>query len=320
MKDMLKDAFGLTVKEELIGKVRGLPMYMTNGRSFYRMEISGIPFLLVSVPEDDKFGVVALQKQLIKYSEIVGMNVAFAFSKLTRTQRDALISRTIPFVSLPDQLYLPFLGIALQNRFRKEKILEMEKMKPAAQCLFLYFLYMVKDGQVIKKQAAEALRLTGTSITRASEQLTAMGLITEETIGKERLMRAAKTGSEFLAQAKPYLINPVFRRIKVKACQELEALPVAGETALSLRTMLNTPPIQKVAMLKSDPIVKTLETVDERWEAGDTLVEAELWKYDPFLFAKDRLVDPVSMMLSLQELQDERVQGELEEYMEAIQW
>lgn len=317
---MISNAFGLEVHEEQIDRIKGLPPYMTNGRSFYRMEISGIPFLLITIPEDDRFGVAALQKQLLKYSEAAEMNAAYAFSKLTRTQRDALISRAIPFISLPDQLYLPFLGIALQNRFRKEKITAAEKMTPATQSLFLYLLYTVRDGSVIKKQAAEALGLTRTSITRASEQLTVMGLITVEPAGKEKVMKAVLTERAFFAKAKPFLINPVYKRIIVKKSPELDALPAAGETALSLRSMLNTPPIQSAAIMRGTPLAKTLHAADARWEEAGHLLEIELWKYDPSLFSEDKIVDPVSMMLSLQELQDERAQGELEKYLEALQW
>lgn len=320
MIEQIENAFGLKLKAEPVSQIKGLPIYMSNGRSFCKAETAGISFLLVSLSEDDRFGVVALEKQLARYIEVVGMNVAFVFPRLTKVQRDALTARNIPFISLPDQLYLPFLGIALQNRFRKEKQISAEKMTPATQILFLYFLYTVKDGRVMKKKAAEDLGLTRTSITRASNQLAAMGLIKEETVGKETHMKAVQTGSAFLAQAEPYLADPVFRRWKVKRCQELADLPAAGETALSLKSMLNEPVIRGAAILKSDPLVKKLQVIEDKWEPENDVEELELWKYDPSLFAKDQIVDPVSMMLSLQDVQDERVEGELREYMEAIRW
>ncbi len=46
----------------------------------------------------------------------------------------------------------------------------------------------------------------------------------------------------------------------------------------------------------------------------------ELWKYDPSPFAINREVDPVSLAMSLCENEDERIQGELEEYLEGYEW
>ena len=95
---------------------------------------------------------------------------------ITKAQRDALLSYQIPFVALPDQIYLPFLGILLSNKFKKVKEIKKEKMMPATQQLFLFLFYR-KGSSVLKSEAADALRLTRTSITRASEQLLAMDLI-----------------------------------------------------------------------------------------------------------------------------------------------
>ena len=44
------------------------------------------------------------------------------------------------------------------------------------------------------------------------------------------------------------------------------------------------------------------------------------WKYDPALFAVKGEVDSVSLAMSLSESEDERVQGELEEYLEGYEW
>lgn len=318
MLEQLQSAFGLKFHAEPVQGIKGLPLYMLNGRSFYKLEAYGIPFLLVALSENDQFGVVALEKQLVKYSEAAGMNVAYGIPTLTRVQRDALTARSIPFISVPGQLFLPFLGIELQNRFRAEKKAASELMTPASQSLFLYFLYEVKDGSVLKKQAADALGLTRTSITRASAQLSAMGLIAEEAAGKEIHMKAARTGRELLEQATPYLISPVFRKMKVEKCPALSLLPAAGESALSLKTTLNAPSIPVLAVKKDDLVVKKLQTVDDRWEPGHDMVEVELWKYDPLIFAKDRIVDPVSLMMSLRDVQDERVEGELKDYREGI--
>ena len=84
--------------------------------------------------------------------------------------------------------------------------------------------------------------------------------------------------------------------------------------------MMNEPVIQSVALDKKRKDAKTLTEVDEKWVTDFELLRVELWKYDPALFARDGIVDPVSMAVSLRDCADERVQGELEEYMRGYQW
>lgn len=320
MKNVLRNSFGLDFKMNQIQPPKGLPFYMTNNRKFYELISDTISFIAVELSYEDKFGVVALEKQLAKYISISGMNIVYWFPMVNKVQRDALVERKIPFICLPNQIYLPFLGIALTNQFKKEKILNVDKMTPAAQSLFLHFLYNVKAGTILKKEAAAALGLTRTSITRASEQLVAMGLISEKAYGKELRMSATAIGREYYELARQHLINPVQRVVTVAGNAALQKFPLSGESALSNRSMLNAPKMPVIAICKADPMLKELSVVDEKWEPDSDLLQVEIWKYNPLLFENDEMVDPVSMSLSLQDCMDERVQGELEEYMEGLEW
>ena len=50
------------------------------------------------------------------------------------------------------------------------------------------------------------------------------------------------------------------------------------------------------------------------------MVKLQLWKYDPELFLTDGEIDPVSLACSLSDIFDERVEGELEDLLEAFEW
>ena len=317
LENTLKNTFGINCHLEKT-KLIGLPFYMTNGRKFYRAVMGEASFLLVELSEGDRFGSVALKKQLIQYEDKVETDVAFCFGDLTRIQRDALISKEIPFVSLPDQIYLPFLGVMLSNRFRKKKNVALDKMMPATQCLFLYLLYHNEKDFFIKKQAAEDLGLTKTSITRASEQLKQMSLIREEYAGKEIRMIPEFRGLEFYEAAKEYLINPVQKTIHTDITQK--GLFIAGETMLSRHSMLAAPGEDTYAVFKGSDIVNCLKEIDTRWQENIKTSKVELWKYDPGLFAKDGEVDPVSLAMSLSDNTDERVEGELQSFLEEYKW
>ena len=286
MLNQLKKAFGLDVQINQAAKPAGLPVYMTNNRVFFDVSINHVDFLLVSIPDMDRFGVIALEKQMARYMKATNMLVAYTFPTLTKAQRDALVGRQLPFIVLPEQIYLPFMGIAMSNQFKREKKIAVDHFTPASQ---------------------------------ASEQLKALGLITEAPYWKEIRMTACTEGKEFYDAGEPYLINPVQKRITIKADEGLKWF-YAGESALGKRTMLNEPEIPTVAIDKKQLSEMPLIEMDEKWETEKNLLHVEVWKYDPALFAEDRVVDPVSMAVSLKDCVDERVQGELEEFMEAYQW
>lgn len=319
IESALKSTFGWNCKIKETN-VTGLPLYMKAGRKITEVDAEDCSFLLVFLPEDDRFGTIALQKQSSLYEEKSGLRVAYYFEKLTKVQRNALIDKKIPFISMPDQVYLPFLGVAICNKFPGTKRYSRSKMMPVTQSLFLYLLYNREDKYVLKKQAAEQLHLTRTSITRASEQLRDMGLLTELVCGKEIHMCPVAEGKEYYEMAREYLINPVQKRICIKANQKTEEMSVAGESALSRCSMLGEPKMRIFAIYKGIEYVKKWTQTDSKWQSDDEMCTVELWKYDPQLFAKNGMVDPVSLAMSLCDMEDERVEGELERYMEEYAW
>ena len=318
LNDALKNAFGINCNIESL-KLKGLPLYMTSGRKFFKAVMGEAAFMLIELSGKDKFGAIALKKQLAQYVENTGLNSAYIFKNLTSVQRDALISKEIPFVTLPDQIYIPFLGVMLSNSFKKKIKAAGDKMTPSTQCLFLYMLYQSGGDYVIKKRAAEDLGLTKTSITRASEQLRQLNLIHEEYAGKEIRMIATAKGYEFYELAKDYLINPVQKVIHAENHSN-GGMFVAGETLLGRHSMLSEPRENTYAMYKGNKAAANLKDIDIRWQEDIETSRIELWKYDPALFAINGEVDPVSLAMSLSDNTDERVEGELQTYLEAYRW
>lgn len=319
IENILQSNFGIECKSEEF-EIKGLPLYMVSGRRCYRLTMDEHAFLLVKLSETDKFGAVALAKQMKWYRDKTGMETAFWFGKLTKSQRGALIERKIPFISVPDQIYLPFLGVMLRNNFTKKTDVNSDKMMPATQSLFLYILYHKQNDYILKKQAAEDLSLTRTSITRASRQLKEMGLIAEEPCGKEIHMIPQAGGRELFEKAKGFLIDPVQKKLCIRDEETLPDLYLAGESLLSRHSMLGVPRYETYAVYKEAIERGTLEQVDPLWQPDNKAIFLELWKYDPSLFAVNNEVDPVSLFMSLSGNSDERVQGELEEYLEDFKW
>ena len=49
-------------------------------------------------------------------------------------------------------------------------------------------------------------------------------------------------------------------------------------------------------------------------------MEIELWKYNPSAYMADGMVDIVSLVQSLKDVDDERVEMQIEEVMEEYRW
>lgn len=319
MESRYKEIFGLNFKAEKID-TKGLPVYMTAGRRFCRMSYQEMRFLFVHLSDDERFGIVALEKQAVFLSEQYGIPVAFGFPAVTKLQRDKLLERNIPFITDNGQLYLPFLGILLNDTFKKEKDAKRDKMMPATQALFLYMLYKSKGQPVMKKDAAAAIGVTKTSITRASEQLAALGLISQEMHGKEYYMMMEPSGLELYKKAKPYLINPVQRILITETEDRYREYVYSGESALARVTMLNEPEIPARAVYKACFDADYVTEIDPKWMPDSNPISLELWKYDPAMFANNGIVDPVSLSLCFEGIADERIEGAVKEYLEGYPW
>ena len=317
MFEDLENIFGIKIEERKFNPQKGLPIYMLSRRKFFEIILEEESFIAVFVSELNSFGVVSLKKQIDQYEDFFEKRVAFSFNGLTKVQRNSLVKHRVPFIALPTQIYIPFLGIMLSDSYKKEKIISTDKMMPATQSLYLYLLSK-KDECVSKMDAATKLNLSRMSISRASEQLETMGLISQEKVGKNIYMklRAYDKGAYELAVSS--LMNPVKKTIVVKDSELLEGLPFAGETALSLYSMLSEPAIPAKAISKDSSIIERLKEVDEKWDSDFPCIRLELWKYDPLLFSNNGIVDRVSLAKSFEGVQDERIEEAIDICMKGL--
>lgn len=246
------------------------------------------------------------------------MPVALQCSHLTFYQREALIQKGIPFVLLPNCVYLPFLGVVMQAKLAKEEKVVPERMQAATQMVFLYLFYQREHTpQISKSELAQKLGLSKTSITRAVEQLSFFQLLQEgESI---RAPISLVRGEPLKRAVRDLLIDPVQKRVLVLHKELPDSVFLAGESCLSEYSMLNAPRTEVYACDKRQKWVSQLTEVFPLPDIGN-YVELELWKYPPELFAADGKVDMLSLYCSLKTNPDERVEGELESLLEEIKW
>lgn len=99
------------------------------------------------------------------------------FKRLESRQRKALIEAKIPFIVPGSQVYLPFLGVILQERMKSVKAAP-EKLSPSAQLVLLYLIYEPTVQTARKVNLARRLELSAMNVTRAVQELEALELVT----------------------------------------------------------------------------------------------------------------------------------------------
>ena len=70
MMDEINTMFGTHFHIAPMDDVKGLPVYMTLKRTFTKVQDGDSVFVLISVSDQGRFGVVALDKQRILYEDI----------------------------------------------------------------------------------------------------------------------------------------------------------------------------------------------------------------------------------------------------------
>ena len=315
MKELLKQVFGNVLEGYKVTK-KSLPLYLQDGRQIISVSIAGHAFYIVRIMTSERFNITTIKKQLLKYRETMASPVAYGFNRITSYQRKCLVENEIPFVAENGQIYLPFVGAYFEKCSSTEATV-MEQFSPAAQMLFLLFLY--RNNSYSKSEAAHSLKISAMSITRASKQLSEVGLIIEEKKGTEVRMRiCCENRDEFYEHGKKYLINPVQSYIFLPNARKPRMAPSAGEFALLKMSDLGNAEYNEYAINKDDPIVAKWVSVDPLLYDYKNICKYQLWKYDPLLFSNGQTVDPVSLISSLRDNNDERIQMCLDEVEQEI--
>ena len=63
----------------------------------------------------------------------------------------------------------------------------------------------------------------------------------------------------------------------------------------------------------------SISVVNPDWDCVNDCSELEIWKYDPNALCQNGMVDPFSLVLSLKDAEDERVETAVMEFVEGLQ-
>lgn len=293
-----------------------LPLYLQDGKRFYRVSVSGKAFVVVFFENQERFNIKTLKKQLASYQNALKEDAVYGFDKISSFQRNSMIENDIPFVSRNGQMYLPFMGVLFEKCAMGEDVVK-ERFAPGSQLLFLLFLY--ENDSYTKLEAAKRLQVLPMAISRASKQLLEKGLIEEKKQGTGIVMTVSvKDRRELYEKARKYLINPIQGVMYLPNGKVDSSAPASGEFSLSQRSELGYPKYVEYALYKDLPFFKELVGVDPDLNYEADIVRVQKWKYNPVMFSCNGQVDPVSLICTFEDTNDERIHKCLKDVKEEI--
>lgn len=319
MEKYLADIFGLSVKIKKWDGESRLPLYLRNKKEYFVISFGDMRSILMKNTSDN-FNVSVFKKEMEEIEKYSGMQVVLWLDAVSTYQRNALINNRISFIVPYSQFYVPEFGICLKE-FCAGKRKKVEKISAMAQFLLLYFIYLKKREAKSQSELGKCLEMSAMGISRAVQELQDIDLLEIRKDGTRKIVEAVDNGRGLYQLSSKYLQSPVQKRIYVDSRSFDMNLPVAGETALAKQSILNYPKHMVYAMDKKR--IKDIPQeyiVEPKMVAECSYVEIELWKYNPLVYARNGLVDIVSLAESFKETDDERVEMQMEEVMEKYIW
>jgi len=134
----LEEVLHLTVDVSPYSADDILPLYLRNSYSLYTSAILGIKCLLALPLEQGNLTV--LRKQCAQLKKLTGLDCVLCLENVRIYTKDKMLAEGIPFIIPEQQIYMPFLGIALAQSGARE-IKRIESISFSTQKLLLNAIY-----------------------------------------------------------------------------------------------------------------------------------------------------------------------------------
>jgi DNA-binding MarR family transcriptional regulator len=307
----LNEILGVSVRAEPWDKTKKLPFFLNEQYSLQKVTLDGMPCLFANVNGEIPT-VQSVRRHIERLRESEPLPVVIVLNTLSAGRRKALIRERIPFVA-DGQIYLPFMGVALSEKLYAEAKTR-EKLMPSSQLLLFSFLY--QSGETLYPgPMAEKFGLSAMQITRAVRQLRRLNLFDVSKDGVHVVLCGKGSKRELFGNADQYLISPVREIIFAARSDKTAKLPYAGISALSKMSMLADDTVSTHAYFSRTDKLFGENALTDR----NNQVRVEIWKYAPTLLSERKAVaDPLSVIASLRDESDPRVEQAIENVLETL--
>jgi DNA-binding MarR family transcriptional regulator len=299
-----------------------LPLFLRERYAVFSTRLFGRKSLLAVGAEGGEIGSPGEYRKHEEALKLkLGEPVVLILPILPSYARNRMVQMGIPFIVPGSQTFIPISLIDLRERFPQPNSKRRETLSPAAQCTVLYHLLRGPLAGISLKDIARKIHYSPMRMTKVKDELEAGEICKVVQSGRSMFLDFKATGRVLWEQVKPQLRSPVKKTRWVQWAKPAEPALLAGMSALSLRTMIAADRLPTYALplaVFQDFLGRGLYA--DCHDADNATAKIEVWSYNPHLLGDDRMVDPLSLYLSLRNLSDERVQQQLEQLIEEIKW
>ena len=280
---------------------------------FYSGSFKGLDFVLLEQKSKQRFTPRKLKLTAERLNSILGKPIVFLFENLPYFERNRLIEQDVYFVVSGKYAFLPNLLIAA----REAEPVRGEQLNAVAQWLLLAYLQGVDMNYKTVKEVEQVSPYQYVTLTRAFRLLEGLKLCNMET--DEARFKHVVFGSDkrtLYEQARKYFVPPVKQRLYCDMVGRSQQYKRAGISALSHYSALNPDETTTLALTAEQWRNRNVDDfVNVNPIEGDYCVE--IWLYPP-IPADEEYVDKLSLVLSLQDDHDPRVEKEVEFIIEKL--
>lgn len=308
----LKDEMGLLVTDDDWPEARDLPLFLAKAAAYRLCSCNGVDFIAAKIGREASLP--NLKRVASQVSMIAGLPVVLV-AQIDARQCKALVSQGVPFVVPGRRAFLPMLGFVTSGK--RDPLPLARVLAPGTQAV----LVALAADQGIRS-FDELMKTTGmppSSVSRALDDLARRGLISKSRKGREVEITCDGNRNNLVKNAIEYLQNPVVRVVYAKKNEQTDLLPLAGESALSRRSMLAAPRMEQRAI--SRKVFKGFVFDEVQYGELDDkdTIQVQVWAYNPLVAGGDA-IDDVSLALTLVGEGEERVVGQLNALFEEEIW
>ena len=290
-----------------------LPLYLLAGYELYSLTIRSASCLLARPTEQTNLTV--LRKQARQLKKLTNLDCVLCLDGVRIYTKEKMLSEGIPFIIAGQQIYMPFLGIALSKNGIRD-IPHIEHISFSTQKLLLTAIYQ-DWKQMTLTETAKALGISKMSVTRIFDELQALDL---SFVKQEKKMRRFiwENGRRALWESiLPMLRCPVARQYSLSEKTEMGSAKLGGISAVSHYSMLADNSFPVYAVTKD--AIKTLKSNSFiQLPDGETPeMVLQVMQYD-LAYPDSLAIDPLTAILSLtdEDKNDPRVEMAIERILE----
>lgn len=298
-----------------------LPPVLNHRFRFFQAELLNRAVLLIVDDDPDEQPPGTIRKQIEKVRERWGGVVVYVREQISSYNRSRLIQHQVSFLVPGTQLFIPELATDLRESYPKVLKQNFSTFSPSAQAVLIFALLRDSNEPLTSSVVSPALAYSPITLSRAFDAIEAADLCVSEIMGKSRYLHFKLSKHETWSQAQDYLRSPVKSRHYMHADLQRRFGLYAGLSALERFSMIAGPRNPTIAVSREQWKVYRLEKSTYSDELRDPdLTEVEVWSYPPLEFRDSQSVDPLSLYLSFESLNDDRTEYALEEMMRQLPW